>query len=171
MRRAVKRKRRGFGLAWAIAASAWAVPAAAQSGRVNAASPAVVGTVDPELAAGAVRRQIDDPHSGLSWLLVADPAHPGGPGRLVSLTPDERKAMPPKRVAKPVAAKPVIWAGEAVQVEEHSPVLDVSLQAVALGSAAPGSMLRVRLRIGGRVLRVRALAAGRAAIEPAGGRP
>ena len=79
--------------------------------------------------------------------------------------------MPPKRVANGNAAKPVIHAGESVQVEEHSPVLDASLQAVALSSAASGGVLRVRLRIGGRVLRARAIAAGRVAMEPAGGKP
>lgn len=79
--------------------------------------------------------------------------------------------MPPKRAPKLAAAKPVIHAGEAVQVEEHSAVVDANLQAVALSSAAPGGILRVRLRIGGRVLRARAVAAGRATLEPAGGRP
>ena len=140
-----------------------------------AAQPATPDTASvaakTELTSGAVRRQIDDPNSGLSWVLFADPAHPGGPGRLVSLTPDQRKAMPPKRVANGNAAKPVIHAGESVQVEEHSPVLDASLQAVALSSAASGGVLRVRLRIGGRVLRARAIAAGRVAMEPAGGKP
>ncbi len=157
------------GLAGGIAAIALAIPATAQN--TSPAPLAVVTTVEPELAAGAVFKEIDDPNSGLRWLLVEDPVHPGGPGRLVSLRSDETKAKPGKSAARVDRANPVIHAGEAVQVEEHTAVVDASLQAVALGSAEPGCILRVRLRIGGRVVKARALGVGRAVLEPAGDRP
>ncbi|MFZ0395609.1 MAG: hypothetical protein WCF17_22775 [Terracidiphilus sp.] len=160
-----------IGLALAVSAGVWAHLAVAQQGRPAVTPLAVVTTVEPELAAGAVFKEIDDPGSGLRWMLVEDPAHLGGPGRLVSLRPGESKALTPKSAARVVKANPVIHAGEAVQVEEHTAVVDASLQAVALDSAIPGGMLRVRLRIGGRVLKARALAVGRAALEPAGDRP
>ncbi len=160
-----------IGLALALSAIVWAPTAGAEEGRPNAAPLAVVTTVAPELAAGAVFKEIDDPNSGQRWLLVEDPGHPGGPGRLISLRSDEAKAKPGKNAVRVAKANPVIHAGEAVQVEEHTGVVDASLQAVALSSAIPGEMLRVRLRIGGRVVKARALAAGRAALEPAGDRP
>lgn len=161
----------GFGLAWTIAASASLYAVAAQESRPNAAPLVVVTTADPELAAGSVFKEIDDQGSGLRWLLVEDPAHPGGPGRLVSLRSDETKAKPGKSAARVVKTNAVIHAGDTVQVEEHSAVVDASLQAVALSSAIPGEMFRVRLRIGRRVVKARALAVGRAALEPAGDRP
>src|ERR1039458_10642181 len=34
-------------------------------------------------AQGEIVREIDDPHTGHSWLLVRNDRHPGGPGRLV----------------------------------------------------------------------------------------
>jgi flagella basal body P-ring formation protein FlgA len=67
---------------------------------------------------------------------------------------------------------PVIGAGDRLILEEHSAVVDARLEAVALGPAAVGSALRVRLVIGGRVVRARALAAGHVALqEETEGRP
>jgi hypothetical protein len=60
----------------------------------------------------------------------------------------------------------VIRTGDALIVEEHSPIIDARLQAVALGSAAPGDEFQARLTIGGKVVRVVAIAAGRAALTP-----
>ena len=51
-------------------------------------------------------------------------------------------------------------------VEEHTAVVDARLEAVALGPAAIGSPFEVRLKIGGKVVRVVALAPGRAALAP-----
>jgi len=162
-------KRFGFGLAWTIAAGALVIPATAQPGKPSAAPLAVVSTARPQLGAGAVIRQIEDPNSGLRWLLFADPAHPGGPGRLIAQGTAAIKQGAARSTAE--APAPVIRPGDPVQVEEHSAVVDTTLQAVALGAAAPGGKLRLRLRIGGRVLTARALGPGRAALEPAGGKP
>jgi hypothetical protein len=74
--------------------------------------------------------------------------------------------------AKPVPPRPVIHQGDLLIVEEHTAVVDASLQAVAMGQAVVGAWLNVRLKLGGKVLQVVALGAGRAALqaEP-GGRP
>jgi flagella basal body P-ring formation protein FlgA len=62
--------------------------------------------------------------------------------------------------------RPVIHAGEALVLEEHTEVADARLEAVALESAVIGAKFRARLRIGGKVVRVVAQAAGRASIAP-----
>lgn len=169
-----------IGLTLAILTGTWVQFAAAQNGSPHAAPLALVTTVQPGLAAGAVFKEIDDPGSGLRWLLIEDPAHPGGPGRLVisgegKMVDQSRggKAVDQSRPSAATAIKsnPVIHAGEAVQLEEHTAVVNASLQAVALGSAIQGGTLRVRLRVGGRVFEARALGPGRAALEPAGEKP
>jgi hypothetical protein len=155
----------------AVAASVWAIAAGAQEGKAPVAPLEIVSAGPPELAAGAVVKEIRDPGSGMRWLLMDDPAHPGGPGRLVATsagTPAAGEAVPRAKVSGP---KPVIHAGDRVQVEEHSAVVDASLQATALGAAVPGATLRVRLRVGGSVVRALALGPGRAKLAPAGARP
>ncbi|HWE87545.1 MAG TPA: hypothetical protein VG267_21545 [Terracidiphilus sp.] len=161
-----------IGRTWAaVAAVVGAIAAGAQEHKPAAVPLVVVSTVPPGLAAGAVLKEIHDPGSGALWLLVDDPAHPGGPGRLVAVgagKPAEGGVVPMARVSGP---EPVIHAGERVQVEEHSAVVDASLQATALGAAVPGGTLRVRLRVGGRVVAALALGPGRARLAPAGARP
>lgn len=117
-------------------------------------------------------REIDDPHSGMRWLVVRDAEHPGGPGRVVPLGAGERGDLPlraPKlRAAKLAAAAPVIRAGDRIVVEEHTDVVDAALEAVALGPAVEQGALNVRLKIGGRVVRVVAVAPGRARLAAKG---
>jgi flagella basal body P-ring formation protein FlgA len=67
-------------------------------------------------------------------------------------------------IANPL--QPVIHAGDRVIVEENSPVVEARLEAVALGPAALGSALEVRLKIGGLVVRAIARGPGRAALQP-----
>jgi len=120
------------------------------------ASPQAAGATSP----GRAVREIDDPSSGLRWFLVRDGGHPGGPGRLVPVKPLGSGGGP--GAALPL---PVMRAGDRVRVEEHSDLVDAVLEAVALESAAAGGPLRVRLRIGGRVVKVIALEPGRAALS------
>jgi len=120
-------------------------------------------------------REIDDPHSGQRWLLCRDAKHPEGPGRMVPAGGTSGAAagagtgqrtgagigkLPGEAGAD---ALPVIRAGDRVVLEEDSPMVEVRLEAVALGTAMAGGPLKVRLRIGGRVVRTVALAAGRVA--------
>jgi hypothetical protein len=60
---------------------------------------------------------------------------------------------------------PVIHTGERVILEEHTPVVDGRLEAVALGPAVIGGEFNVRLKMGGKVLRAVALGPGRAEVK------
>jgi len=139
----------------------------------------VVSATQTASEASAVRT-IDDPQTGHRWLLMKDPEHQGGPGRLVLSTEsptgmtasgpvsDGRSSLPTigpsaKVGQAPQATpQPQIRAGDHLLVEEHSAVADVQLTAIALGPAMTGSVLNARLEIGGRVVRVVADGPGRA---------
>jgi hypothetical protein len=112
-------------------------------------------------APNAPVRELDDPNSGARWLLYA--SRNGGPGRLVLVTNSQPRG---NATAAPILPPPIIRAGDRIVLEEHTAVVDARLEAVALGPAAPGGTLRVRLAIGGRVVPAVALAPGRAAITP-----
>jgi hypothetical protein len=130
-------------------------------------------------APGRVMREIIDGATGDRWLLVRDAAHSGGPGRMVRVArgdEDSRResknepAQPGTQSAAHAAPGPVtapaIRAGDAVMVEEHSPVVDARLEATALGSAEAGAELEARLKMGGKTVRVKALGPGRAELVP-----
>jgi len=124
---------------------------------------------------GTVIREIDDSATGERWLLVRNASNPAGPGRMVLVetgkansTGGTESAPVRNGTQGPVAAplRPVIHAGDAVIVEEHTSVVDARLEAVALGSAAVGAEFKARLKIDGKVLRMVALAAGKAEMTP-----
>jgi hypothetical protein len=127
-----------------------------------------------------VIREIDDPSTGNRWLLVRDWNRPGGPGRLLLLAGSPRithaeqaakisparaetDSVPP---AAPVIHAPIIHANDPLIVEENTPLVEARLAATALGPAAPGAAFAARLEIGGKIVRVRAVAPGRALLEP-----
>jgi hypothetical protein len=144
------------------------------SGRVAAVDQHATGAefirLGGNLPTGSVLREIDDPSTGARWLLVRDPAHPEGPGRMVlsalSSVGEGSAAADSTRermsIASGQARHFVIRAGDALLVEEHSAAVDAQLEAVALGPAVLGAEFRARLRIGGKVVRVSALGPGRA---------
>jgi hypothetical protein len=117
----------------------------------------------PDRRGGEVLREIDDPHNGDRWLLTRNADNPAGPGMLVRVSgarlgPQRAGLSEDSQAAAP--ALPVIRAGDRLIVEEDT----------AMNPAAAGSVLNVRLAIGGRVMRAVALAPGRAALEPETGR-
>jgi flagella basal body P-ring formation protein FlgA len=57
----------------------------------------------------------------------------------------------------------VIRGGDRVILEEHTPVVDARLEAIALAPAREGGTLRVRLKIGGGIVEAVALGPGRVA--------
>jgi hypothetical protein len=127
----------------------------------------------PDRRGGEVLREIDDPHNGDRWLLTRNADNPAGPGMLVRVSgarlgPQRAGLSEDSQAAAP--ALPVIRAGDRLIVEEDTPVVSARLQATAMNPAAAGSVLNVRLAIGGRVMRAVALAPGRAALEPETGR-
>jgi hypothetical protein len=172
---------RQLGAGWRLSVIAFSIAAAfvpafsvrAQS--FSAATPATVLVVAGHAAVnerpgpppGELLREIDDPHTGLRWLLFRDPAHPGGPGRLVPVSagaPQPAGSDNARLLDPPLP--PIIRAGDRVIVEQETPVIDARLEGTALGPAQPGSALRVRLRIGGQIVSAVALAPGRAALQP-----
>jgi hypothetical protein len=138
---------------------------------IGPARQAVIGSA----AAGEVVRKIDDPHTGDRWLLMRDSTHPGGPGRLIQVArgagqpaAGARAAAAPRRAPEPEPLpEPAIRSGDRLIVEESTPKVEARLEAVALGRAFVGAPLRVRLAIGGKVVRAVALGPGRAAFAPA----
>lgn len=145
---------------------------------------ATVPSGDP-VASGELVREIDDPSSGKRWLLMRDLRHPGGPGllRLVSVErggqaevkkPGLEPERGPYRVESAQAglpfepALPVIRGGDRVIVEEHTPVADARLEAVALGPARTGAAFNARLTIGGWTVRAVAVGPGRAVLGDTG---
>jgi len=121
---------------------------------------------------GEVVREIDDPNSGARWILSRDASHPGGPGRMVLVGGLRSEAGSGTRKQEPGDAlsltvlKPVIRTGDRLILEENSAVVEARLEAVALGPAAVGSPLKVRLTIGGKVVRALALGPGRVTFQP-----
>jgi hypothetical protein len=183
----------GTGLAIWVAALVLAFGRGAdgQSARSNATPPRIStpGALQPETQMQAdVFREIDDPSSGDCWLLMRDPGNLGGPGKLVLETRstgklERRRSNPANTISgtgstaylgSGVAATrfPVIHAGDRLIVEENTPVVESRLEAVALNPAKVGSVFKVRLAIGGKVVRARALGPGRAAFaEKIGAQP
>jgi hypothetical protein len=151
-----------FWLGVALLAEASVLPGRGQVRGASYPQPQNLVSSGMELSQCEIVREIDDPHTGGRWLLARDPVHPGGPGRLV-LAGGVRITVP--RPGAPIVEPPhpVIHAGDRLVVEENTTVVEARLEAVALGPAAIGSPLDVRLKIGGTVVRAVALAPGRAA--------
>ena len=130
--------------------------------------PRAAGGTSPEAKADAPRgrllRVIDDPSTGSRWLLYEDTEHPGRPAKLVQVALEEGKTGPlsPRRKEAEVRSLIRIHAGDRLTIEEHTPVADSALAAVALGQAREGEEFAVRLEIGGRVLKAVAEGPGRA---------
>ncbi len=106
-------------------------------------------------------REIADPYTGMLWVLSRDASHPGGPGKMIATSErvaDVRRGVVPRTT---VTMVPVIRAGDGILVEEHTRLVDLELEAVALGPATPGKMLHARTR-SGSVLCATALGPGRA---------
>jgi len=138
------------------------------------AMPAACGQALPAVrgASEAVIRELDDPHTGIHWLVVRDASHPAGPGRLVraaefrELRGDAKAAGPnPAAGAAILSLRPVVRAGDRVIVEEHTKVVDARLDGTALEPATAGAAFMVRLKIGGRVIRAMAEGHGRATLQ------
>lgn len=127
------------------------------------------GVSVPRQLAGRVVREIDDPHSGARWLLMRDRDNPAGPGLLVLVAVAGRQNGQGGTISTTsselIPPRPVIRAGDRLVVEENTAVIEARLEAVALDPATLGSVFDARLKVGGKVVRVVALAPGRAAFQ------
>jgi hypothetical protein len=150
-------------LAAAIVPGAFSATDKSNSGRGNSMDRQTTG---PGTTASIVR-EIDDPNNGARWLLLIVPHHPGGPGRLVLADAVRNEVLLSKtevqRTETPLS--PAIHTGERLILEEHSKVVDARLDAIALNPAAVGGTLRVRLVVGGQVVRALAVAPGTVVLE------
>ncbi len=111
-------------------------------------------------------RAIDDPATGMRWLLVRAANHPGGPGRLVRA---DMKRISASGALQPAVVAPlprVLRGGDRLIVIERTPVAEANLEAIALGPAAVGETCEARLSVTGRRVRVIALGPGRALLAP-----
>lgn len=124
-------------------------------------APRATGDEDPGKMRDVVVRVVNDGATGDRWLLLRDAAHPGGPGRMVRVGRERAASDSP-----PSPLRPVVRAGDAIVVEEHTDVVDARLEATALTSAPVGWEFKARLKIGGKVVKAIALAPGKAALEP-----
>lgn len=106
-----------------------------------------------------------DPHTGICWCLLSNALTPAGPARWVASTSREDSCVQAETERGPQGL--AIQRGDRVVVEEHTRAVDAFLEAVAMGPAAVGASLDLRLKIGGRVVRAAAIAPGRAALLPA----
>lgn len=164
--------RREQKVAWVFLAPGLALASAQAQTAAAASSPRtlIASTVPASLTAeGEIVREIDDPHNGDRWLLERDPSHPGGPGLLRLVSTLSRGSIDTRQGTQAVPGvqtpAPVIHLGDRVIVEEHTPVVEARLEAVALSPAQVGSPLRVRLSVGGRTMRAVALGPGRAVFQ------
>jgi hypothetical protein len=162
---------------WAVA-GLFVLPLMSQSMASTSFLAHTPGTEAPRPAAnaplGPVVREIDDGTTGDRWLLERDAAHPAGPGRLVRVETSGSGAdqnsrngqgQGGDRIPAPARRRAVIHAGDAVIVEDHTAEADARLEAVALMPAAVGEEFSARMKAGGAVVRVVALAAGRARLS------
>jgi len=109
-------------------------------------------TLRQDIQRGEILREIDDPWDGSRWLLRSGSNHPGGPGSLTQVA--DGIAEPAGKKQQAARVQPVIRAGERLIVTENSKIAMSRLQAVALEVGAIGSEIKVRLLIGGNVIRV-----------------
>ncbi len=138
----------------------------------------VVSAPDLPRTREEIVREIDDPATGDRWLLERGSGHPGGPGQMVRLGHERsvrasgdssNEAWGSDLNRTPAPPVPVIHAGDEVILEEHTAVVDATLEAIALGPAREGSELWVRVSMGGGRVRARAIRAGRATLIPESG--
>ncbi len=132
---------------------ALALSAGAQTVAVRNPRPQTVGVP------ARILREVKDPHTGETWLLLQNAVDPAGPGRMV------RSGQGAAAGTRQQAETPIIRSGDRLVVEERGAVVEAQLEATALEPAASGSALRARLKIGGRVIRVVAVAPGRAEVR------
>lgn len=115
-------------------------------------------------SAQSLGRAINDPYTGERWLLAANTVHPERPRKL-TLVSSGGRATSEDLESGFKQSQPLpfgIRAGQRVEVFGETEKISFLLEACALASAPAGGEFIARLKIGGRLVRARALASGRA---------
>jgi hypothetical protein len=112
----------------------------------------------PAIPADKVVRAFEDFATGNEWVLARNAEHPGGPGRFILMS-----SSAPKSVRRPaIRPAPVIRGGDRVTVEGKNASVTTRVEGIALSSAAAGEGLKVRLAVGGWLVRAIAEGPGKA---------
>lgn len=157
----------GMSLACMMALCGWSQPNTDTAPKQPAACSTLINPLSSVPTRYRAVRAIEDRGTRQQWLLLKDLSHPTTPGLLVRalryrsrLQPTEFDSCSSGSVKR--FFLPVIHVGDPIIVSEHTPVSDGQLEATALEAAAEGEPLKVRLKIGGQILRAIASAPGRA---------
>jgi hypothetical protein len=114
-------------------------------------------------AGGRIVEERTDPATGARWMLMRDAEHSAELAHWVLA--DAGRERPAAAGATTTEPKLVIHAGDKIVVQEETAVVNAWLEATALTGAKDGGELRVKLKIGGRILAVRAISPGTAEMK------
>jgi hypothetical protein len=120
------------------------------------------GLTAQSTAGGKIVNERTDRSTGARWVLMRDVEHPAAPAHWVLADAGKEKAGAGSKATEPKLA---IHPGDKIVVEEETTVLNAWLEATALTGAENGGELRARMKIGGRIFAVRAIAPGTAELE------
>ena len=156
---------------WTLLVAAFAIlsGSATFSSAQPLAPPEVIPTQGLNGAPQRVLREIEDPATGMRWLLFHNQMIPNGPGRLLAIGAGNPAALQTKGSAASTGSNPmlrpplpvIIRGGDVVTVEEVSALVKLQMEGIALGPAKLGNTLQVRLTVGKHVVSVVALGPGR----------
>lgn len=118
-----------------------------------------------------VIRSFEDASTHQSWTVVRDKKQPAAPARLWGPTilrgAGCASAEESREALLQTASRLIIHAGDSLIVDEHTAIVDARLEATALNAAAGGERLKIRLKIGNRIVEAVAIEPGRAEMVPA----
>jgi hypothetical protein len=119
-------------------------------------------------AAVAHSMEVIDPVSGLHWLRLSDSAHPAAPPRLrLERVGDPESDHRPVSARRPICVR----AGDRVVLQrDNGSAVQMSLEATALGSGAPGDRVRARIAVTGALVEIRVSGPGAGVLSKGGWR-
>ena len=130
-------------------------------------APTLTSKVD---AGSRERKIIRDPASGMSWRVATDPLHPEWPAKLLEISNEDSCGVRSAGLLREdresgmakAAQSPTVRAGDWLRVLQDTRVVHAEFNAMALSKGWPGDSIKVRLRLGGKVMRVKLTAQGQA---------
>lgn len=102
-----------------------------------------------------------DPISGLRWLRIGDPSHPGAPPKLVLLPGDQGESGGERRFGSAAPRSFCVHVGDHLRLNGAATALNwITLDAVSSNNAACGGQVRARLAVTGKLVDVTVTSAG-----------